>query len=223
MAQDFAKQRSIPDPGKRRRAVSKTPPPGNANWSWFFSGLMSGIIISIAAYLGMLKLEEGAVEETQTTQVTGGPENQPTYSFYEVLTQAEVPVSVPDAGTAPGTTATSPAATDAAPTIAPVNDAASSPDGTASDTAALQTAAVESKPDLYLLQAGSFQNRQDAENQRARIILLNLNANIAEGIVGGRTHYRVQVGPFAGRPTADAARTLLTGNDIESIFLRVAQ
>ncbi|MGV3591231.1 MAG: SPOR domain-containing protein [Gammaproteobacteria bacterium] len=222
MAQDFAKQRSIPDPGKRRRAVSKTPPPGNANWSWFFSGLMSGIIISIAAYLGMLKLEEGAVEEAQATPVAGGPENQPTYSFYEVLTQAEVPVNVPSADTASGTVAASPPTTDAASNTAPVN-AASPPDGTAGDAAAVQTAAVETKPDLYLLQAGSFQNRQDAENQRARIILLNLNANIAEGIVGGRTHYRVQVGPFAGRPSADSARSLLAGSDIESIFLRVPQ
>ena len=219
MAQDFAKQRSIPDPGKRRRAVSKTPPPGNANWSWFFSGLMSGIIISIAAYLGMLKLEEDAVEEAQPTQVAGGPENQPTYSFYEVLTQAEVPVNVPGAVAAQDAVAASPSATDATANSAPATDAASPADA----TAAVQTAAVETRPDLYLLQAGSYQNRQDAENQRARIILLNLNANIAEGIVGGRTHYRVQVGPFAGRPSADAARSLLTGNDIESIFLRVAQ
>ena len=77
--------------------------------------------------------------------------------------------------------------------------------------------------DLYLLQAGSFQNADDAERQRARIILLNMSASVAEGIVGGRTHYRVQVGPFAGRQSAEAARNLLSGNDIESIFLKVAQ
>lgn len=216
MAQDFAKQRSMPDPGKRRRgaaSVSTTPPPGNANWSWFFSGLMSGVIVSIAAYLGMQKLEDGAVEEAQAAQVTGGPENQPTYSFYEVLTQAEVAVKVPDTAapaSQPAESAPAPAAT------APANSSATA-------AAPVQTAAVEAAPEVYLLQAGSFQNQRDAENQRARIILLNLNANITEGIVGGRTHYRVQVGPFAGRQNADAARNLLTGNDIESIFLRVAQ
>ncbi|HEY0962063.1 MAG TPA: SPOR domain-containing protein [Pseudomonadales bacterium] len=219
MAQDFAKQRSIPDPGKRRRAVSKTPPPGNANWSWFFSGLMSGIIVSIAAYLGMLKLEEGAVEEAQAAQLAVGPENQPTYSFYEVLTQAEVAVTAPEVATLPEQI---PAANPEPAGAAPVNATEVTPAVTPAVPPA-QTAKIEAKPDLYLLQAGSYQNRQDAENQRARIILLNLNANIAEGIVGGRTHYRVQVGPFAGRQSADAARSLLTGNDIESIFLRVAQ
>jgi cell division protein FtsN len=214
MAQDFAKQRSLPEPGKRRRgaAVTRTAPaPGNANWSWFFSGLMTGVIVSIAAYLGMQKLEDGAVEEAQTVQVAGGPENQPTFSFYEVLTQAEVRVPGAATTTAPAAVTTPAPATAASPTSA------------ATPAAPTQTAVVETPPDLYLLQAGSFQNQRDAENQRARIILLNLNANITEGIVGGRTHYRVQVGPFAGRQNADAARTLLTGNDIESIFLRVAQ
>lgn len=217
MAQDFAKQRSIPDTGRRRRgaaAVTRTPPPGNANWSWFFSGLMTGVIVSIAAYLGMQRLDDGTVEETQAAQVAGSPENQPTFSFYEVLTQAEVAVRVPEPP-AP-----------AANTQAPATQASTAATATSPSTTAIpaaQTAAVETPPDLYLLQAGSFQNPRDAENQRARIILLNLNANITEGIVGGRTHYRVQVGPFAGRQNADAARNLLTSNDIESIFLRVAQ
>src|SRR5690606_23778634 len=121
MAQDFAKQRSIPDPGRRRRgaaAVSTTPPPGNANWSWFFSGLMSGVIVSIAAYLGMQKLEDGAAEEVQAAQVTGGPENQPTYSFYEVLSQAEVAVKVPEPATPAGQTSES---TPASAATAPAN------------------------------------------------------------------------------------------------------
>lgn len=221
MAQDFAKQRSLPDPGKRRRgaaAVSTTPPPGSANWSWFFSGLMSGVIVSIAAYLGMQKLDDGTAEEAQAAQVAGGPENQPTYSFYEVLSQAEVAVNVPEPATPEGLPVDS---ASAPTTIAPATTAPANPSATT--VAPVQTAAVETPTDLYLLQAGSFQNQRDAENQRARIILLNLNANITEGIVGGRTHYRVQVGPFAGRQNADAARNLLTGNDIESIFLRVAQ
>jgi cell division protein FtsN len=200
----------------RRRGAAVTrsaPAPSNASWSWFFSGLMTGVIVSIAAYLGMQKLEDGALEEAQAVQVAGGPENQPTYSFYEVLTQAEVSVRAPEAATPAAQVATNPPAT--------TNTTAAT--GTVTPAAPTQTAAVEAPADLYLLQAGSFQSQRDAENQRARIILLNLSANITEGIVGGRTHYRVQVGPFAGRQNADAARSLLTGNDIESIFLRVAQ
>jgi len=211
MAQDFAKQRTSSDGGKRRRAVSKTPPPGNANWSWFFSGLMTGVIVSIAAYLGVLKLEEDVGEDAQAVQAGTGPEEQPTYSFYQVLTEAEVAVNVPGADTAGGDSpVTSPSAVDG--------------EQPASAVQAIQTvAAAVEENDLYLLQAGSFQNADDAERQRARIILLNMSASVAEGIVGGRTHYRVQVGPFAGRQSAEAARNLLSGNDIESIFLKVAQ
>lgn len=216
MAQDFAKQRGNHDNGKRRRAVSKAPPPGNANWSWFFSGLMTGVIVSIAAYLAVLKLEEGVVEDAQAVQAGSNPEDQPTYSFYQVLTQAEVAVGVSDAA---------PQAEQAAdPAAAAAVNAAAPATATPTPAPPQQLAvAAEENPDLYLLQAGSFQNQADAESRRARILLLNMNASIAEGIVVGRTHYRVQVGPFAGRQNAETARNLLSGNDIESIVLRVAQ
>ena len=201
MAQDFAKQRSSPE-GKRKRAVSKGPQPGNANWSWFFSGLMSGVIVSIAAYLGVLKLEEGVAEDAQAVQAGAGPEDQPTYSFYEVLTNAEVEVDVPGASQEGSEAASSATVTTATP-------------GTE------RSSTTDDKPALYLLQAGSFQNLAGAESQRAWILLLNLNANVVAGIVGGRTLYSVQVGPFAGRQSAEDAQDLLSGNDIESIRLLV--
>jgi cell division protein FtsN len=86
-------------------------------------------------------------------------------------------------------------------------------------TVAATPAAADARQ--YLLQAGSFQNRQDAESRRAKIILLNLNANVVPGVVAGRTWQRVQVGPFSGRQNAEAARALLSENNIESIPLIV--
>ena len=73
MAHDFAKQRSNPDNGKRKRAASRPAPPGSANWSWFFSGLMTGVIVSIAAYLAVLKLEENVAEDAQVAQAGTNP------------------------------------------------------------------------------------------------------------------------------------------------------
>lgn len=209
MAQDFAKQRANPDLGKRKRAVSKGPPQGNANWSWFFSGLMTGVIVSIAAYLGVVKLDEGLTADAQLVETGVNPEDQPTYNFYEVLTNAEIPVNVSDArGTAAAGNDARPAAEGATnPVVATTQNVAS---------------VAEERPDLYLLQAGSFQTQQDAESRRARVILLNMNSNVVEGIVGGRTRYRVQVGPFAGRQNAEDARDLLSANDIESIFTKVS-
>lgn len=207
MAQDFAKQRSNPDGNKRKRAVSKGPQPGNASWSWFFSGLMTGVIVSIAAYLGVLKLEEDVAESAQTAQVGTSPAEQPAYTFYDVLTNAEVTVDGPP---------------DAAQTDLVAGN--NPPAGTAPLAAGQNVAAAEEKrPDLYLLQAGSFQNQEDAESRRGQIILLNMNASVVEGVVQGRTRYRVQVGPFAGRQSAEDARNLLSANDLESIAMLVPQ
>ena len=73
----------------------------------------------------------------------------------------------------------------------------------------------------YLLQAGSFQDREDAENRRVKILLLNMDASVVPGVVSGRTWYRVQVGPFNGRNLADAARDALSENNIDSIPLQL--
>lgn len=211
MAQDFAKQRSNPDSGKRKRAATRPVPPGNASWSWFFSGLMTGIIMSIAAYLAVLKLEEGVTEDAQVVQVGMSPEDEPTYSFYETLsnTDAAVDAPAPAAAEPDGSTV----ATPAAPTVA---------DSTPASTPAVAVA-PEERIQRYLLQAGSFENKQGAESRRTSIILLNMNANVVEGVVGGRTLYSVQVGPFAGRQSAEEARGILSSNNIESIRLLVPQ
>ncbi len=71
----------------------------------------------------------------------------------------------------------------------------------------------------YLLQAGSFQDRQEAEERRAKITLMNMGTEIVPGVVAGRTWYRVQVGPFAGRDSAEDARKELSANNIDSIPL----
>ncbi len=211
MAQDFAKQRTSPDTGKRKRAVSRGPQPANTNWSWFFSGLMTGVIVSIAAYLGVLKLEEGAAEAAQSAETGASPEDRPAYTFYDVLSNAEVEVNAPPS---------------AEPVVAAegstTSDTLTAPAVTSATTAAAPTVAEE-RPTLYLLQAGSFQNPEDAETRRGQIILLNMNANVVEGVVGGRTRYRVQVGPFAGRQSAEDARDILSANNLESIPLLVPQ
>src|SRR5690606_12871884 len=131
--------------------------------------------------------------------------------------RAEVTVAnAPVAAAAVEAATTSTPASSAAPTTAATTEAAAT---NASTAPATPVAAAEEKPVNYLLQAGSFQNRDDAEKQRARILLLNMNTAITQGVVSGRTFYRVQVGPFPGRQSAEAARNALAENSIESIPL----
>jgi len=220
MAQDYAKQRA-PDAQKRRpvRAATRTGAvQPTTHWSWFFSGLMAGVIVSIAGYLGVLKLEADAAANALTAQ-NADPAELPTfiYGFYNDLANAEVTVDVPLAAGVAAATADAPPA--------PVPDTAGSSEPAAVTAAATATSATAAPTtdaaNAYLLQAGSFQNRQDAENQRARIMLLNINANVVPGVVAGRTFHRVQVGPFADRRSIEEAREALSLNNIDSILLQL--
>lgn len=76
-------------------------------------------------------------------------------------------------------------------------------------------------PFIYYVQAGAFANAEEAEQQRARLVLLGLDARISEREQAGRTVYRVRVGPLEQRAAADEAKATLGGNGIDSALVRV--
>lgn len=73
---------------------------------------------------------------------------------------------------------------------------------------------IEENPNVYRVQAGSFNVLEDAEKLRAEIILIGLDASIAQAEVLGQTMYRVQAGPFIGNASADDAVDLLARNNL---------
>lgn len=196
MAQDFAKQRP---PQQQAARKPKARQSSSAHWNWFFSGIFVGAILMVGGYVGLLRYQalQPPTQEASAGPLT--PEELPAFEFdfYRELATADVPVSVP-VETPPG--------------------AAGEPAATVAANAA-PSAAAEPTPVNYLLQAGSFQDRQEADERRAKITLLNMSAEIVPGVVAGRTWYRVQVGPFAGRNPAEEARKELSANNIDSIPL----
>lgn len=81
---------------------------------------------------------------------------------------------------------------------------------------------VEENPEIFRVQAASFNTRQDAEDLRAEILLLGMQANIYEAEVLGQMRYRVQAGPFTGNRQAEEAIDLLANNNITgAIKIRV--
>jgi cell division protein FtsN len=73
----------------------------------------------------------------------------------------------------------------------------------------------------YALQAGSFRQQDDAEQQRAEIILLGLDAAIEKKTTSaGSVRYRVIVGPFTSRSKLHSARNTLIGNNIETLTIK---
>ncbi len=76
-------------------------------------------------------------------------------------------------------------------------------------------------PFSYFIQAGAFRTPEDAEQQRARLSLLGLQAKVSEREQSGRTVYRVRLGPFDKKDDADRAKDRLDNNFIETALVRV--
>lgn len=76
-------------------------------------------------------------------------------------------------------------------------------------------------PFTYFIQAGAFRTPEDAEQQRARLLLLGMQAKVTEREQSGRTVYRVRLGPFDKKEDADKAKERLDSNSIETALVRV--
>ncbi len=72
----------------------------------------------------------------------------------------------------------------------------------------------------YLLQAGSFRQRQDAESRRAELLLLNLDPRIEETAGDNGRWFRVYLGPFDSHEKMARARGLTTAQNIDTLLLR---
>jgi cell division protein FtsN len=78
------------------------------------------------------------------------------------------------------------------------------------------------QPGTYLLQAGSFRNRKQAEQLRARLALLGLETSVQTVSVDNRqTWHRVRVGPFSNLQELNRARALLQKNGVDAILIRL--
>ena len=84
-------------------------------------------------------------------------------------------------------------------------------------------AATESgiDPFTYFVQAGAFRTPEDAEQQRARLLLMGFQAKVTEREQAGRTVYRVRLGPFDKKDDADRTKDKLDGNSVETALVRV--
>jgi cell division protein FtsN len=73
----------------------------------------------------------------------------------------------------------------------------------------------------FFVQAGAYARPDDADAQRAKLAMMGLSARITEREQAGRTVYRVRLGPFDGRETAEDAQAKLAAGGIEANLVRV--
>jgi cell division protein FtsN len=73
----------------------------------------------------------------------------------------------------------------------------------------------------WILQAGSFQEPDDADELRASLLLLGLDASTTEVEVTGETWHRVIVGPFDTELERNRAQDRLAQAEISALPLRI--
>ncbi len=78
------------------------------------------------------------------------------------------------------------------------------------------------KREAYLLQAGSFRQKADADRRRAELLLLGLSPRIEEANGDNGRWFRVFLGPFESHAAMKSAQSLTASGDIDTLLLKRA-
>lgn len=76
--------------------------------------------------------------------------------------------------------------------------------------------------EIYYLQAGSFQNQSDADNLKAKLALMGLEASIQTADIPEKgLWHRVRLGPYTKLDDLNKSRSALAQNKIEASLIKV--
>lgn len=75
----------------------------------------------------------------------------------------------------------------------------------------------------YVIQAGSFRNREDAEKVKAQLAMMGIEAKIETAKNGTSTWNRVKIGPLSKITKADAIRSRLHARGIDAVVIQLAR
>ena len=78
--------------------------------------------------------------------------------------------------------------------------------------------------DVYFIQAGSFQNPADADNQKARLAILGFESSVEPANLPDKgTWYRVRMGPYQKLDEINRIRQSLAQNGIEASLVKIKE
>ncbi|HEU4350472.1 MAG TPA: SPOR domain-containing protein [Burkholderiales bacterium] len=82
----------------------------------------------------------------------------------------------------------------------------------------------DSAKDVYFIQAGSFQNPAEADNQKARLAILGFDSSVEPANLPDKgTWYRVRMGPYAKLDDINKVRQALAQNGINASLIKVKE
>ena len=76
-------------------------------------------------------------------------------------------------------------------------------------------AGKESRSPLFL-QAGSFSNAEDADNQKVKLAFMGIESTVQQVMIEDRTWYRVRIGPYFQLEELNKTRASLAKSGIEA-------
>jgi cell division protein FtsN len=78
--------------------------------------------------------------------------------------------------------------------------------------------------DVYFIQAGSFQNPADADNQKARLAILGFESSVEPANLPDKgTWYRVRLGPYSKVEDLNKVRQALAQNGIDASLVKIKE
>jgi cell division septation protein DedD len=179
----------------------------------FFSGLLIGLLIGVGASVGVAILVKGGDNPFISKETS-----MPSLIAGNATSSGVPPVAVGNAGTE--------AKAPAKPrfdfyTILPGTEK----QVTEQEIKQSQTTKQDTNQatgENYFLQVGAFQTEQEADNLKARLALLGLEAVIQTANIPDKgIWHRVRVGPFNLLDDINRARTELAKNGIDSTLLKI--
>ena len=198
-------------------------------------GIVIGIVIGLAVALAVavyvtkvpvpfLSRNQGRTAEQDAAESKKNRDwdpNAPLYGKNPAKTLPPAAAPAPAASSAPQPPAVAgPSDRPAAPAVGSTGKGAPAADPLG-DFAAAKASSGAPEPFLYFVQTGAFRSQDDAEEQRAKLSLMGVEARVTEREQSGRTVYRVRVGPFERKDDADRSKDKLEAGGVETALVRV--
>lgn len=207
----------------KKPANAGTKRSGGSGSSWFggmFIGLCLGAVIAVGVAFYMNKMPNPFGGKTTPPAIAAKP-------VEPVKTEMMAPPGAVK-GSQPSTNTGAPSAASGKPatdrfdfyTMLPELGGDQKAAQNAKPAEATAPATVQPAKGSYL-QVGAFQNETDADNLKAKLALLGVEANIQTSEVSGKgVMHRVRVGPLASAEDIDRVRAQLRVNGIEPALIK---
>ncbi len=204
-----------PDPHLPPRPAVAIP-----NWLWLLFVLLAGASLGALLYLWQpwQPAKRPDLPSADTSAAVEPSKNaKGDYEFYDLLPKQQV-TPVPQQEVPPQASALErpePAPRVATPPVIPRSTGSSE----SSDTTTLSVSETIERQPVYILQINSYTNPDDADRQRAEVLLTGLSADIRQTQVGDALWYRVVSGPYPSRAEAVSAQQTLQNSGIDALVV----